>query len=94
MTQYSYNALNELTGTGNTTYTYDGEGNRIGAVVSGQSITYTVDPESSLSEVLEKIDASGKTDYVYGLGLISQQDPAVPDLPLWLQGQRHLPDRP
>jgi RHS repeat-associated protein len=75
MNTYSFDARNELTNAGNTTYTYDAEGNRIGAVENNQTITYVVDPESSLPEVLEKTDPSGKTDYIYGLGLIGQQDP-------------------
>lgn len=74
MTGYAFNARNELTGVGNTTYQYDAEGNRIGMTKGSSQTSYIVNLESSLSQVLAKTGANGQTDYVYGLGLIGQED--------------------
>ena len=58
---------------GNFSYTYDDEGNR-NAVSNGTSTArYTVNPTSSLSQVLVR-EKNGKTTYyVYGYGLISEE---------------------
>jgi RHS repeat-associated protein len=74
MNTYTFDARNRLTQVGDTTYTYDSEGNRTGTVENDTQITYVINPESPLNEALTKTDSSGKTDYVYGLGLIGQQD--------------------
>ena len=80
MATYSYDARNRLTAAGNLNYLYDAENNRIGVneTVYGQVYTtlYVVNPNSYLSQVLIKTDNDGnKTYYVYGLGLVGQEDP-------------------
>jgi RHS repeat-associated protein len=74
MTTYTFDARNRLTQAGDTIYTYDAAGNRTSLVENNQETSYVIDPESALSQVLEKTGPNGQTDYVYGLGLIGQQD--------------------
>ncbi len=79
MSTYTYDARNRLTTAGTTTYLYDAENNRIGVADSVYQINdrYVINPQATFSQVLIKIDAQGnKTYYVYGLGLIGQEDSA------------------
>ncbi|MCL2049744.1 MAG: DUF6531 domain-containing protein [Defluviitaleaceae bacterium] len=86
--EYEYDNLNQLTSVGNatvgnTTYTYDGEGNRVSQTVSEtvngqtaneQTTTYVTNPNTELSQLLITNHPDGsQTFYVYGLGLISQE---------------------
>ncbi|MDR1689640.1 MAG: RHS repeat-associated core domain-containing protein, partial [Clostridiales bacterium] len=55
-------------------YKYDGEGNRISVNNNGEIIVFVTDPTGSLSNLLESQNIDGsKTIYVYGVGLISQE---------------------
>jgi RHS repeat-associated protein len=77
MSAFTYDARNRLTGAGTTTYLYDAENNRIGVTdsVYGTNDSYVINPQAVLSQTLIKTDAQGnKTYYVYGLGLIGQED--------------------
>jgi RHS repeat-associated protein len=57
-----------------TVYKYDGEGNRISVTNNGEIIVFVTDPTGSLSNLLESRNIDGsKTIYVYGVGLISQE---------------------
>ncbi|MVX67271.1 hypothetical protein GKZ28_26895 [Clostridium chromiireducens] len=75
MVNYNYDCRNRLVSVGNTQYEYDALNNRIAVIENGNRTNYVVNPNSQLSQVLMKKDADGKeTYYVYGLGLISQED--------------------
>ncbi|SHJ81849.1 RHS repeat-associated core domain-containing protein [Hathewaya proteolytica DSM 3090] len=75
MVQCTYDSRNRLIKAGNTTYVYDAENNRIAIVENGQETYYTVNVLGKLSQVLVRTDANGNdTYYVYGLGLIAQED--------------------
>ena len=77
MANFTYDARNRLTGADGVSYTYDAENNRIGVAdsVYNSSISYVVNPNALLSQVLIAADARGdQTFYVYGLGLIGQED--------------------
>ncbi len=69
---YTYDARNRLTGVGSLTYGYDPAGNRI-AVTNGASVsTDVVDPKTS--QVLMRIISGVTNYYVYGLGLVYEED--------------------
>lgn len=77
MSTYTYDVRNRLTTVDTTTYLYDAENNRIGVADSVYQIydRYVINPQATFSQVLIKTDAQGnKTYYVYGLGLIGQED--------------------
>ncbi|MHB8157220.1 MAG: RHS repeat-associated core domain-containing protein, partial [Desulfocucumaceae bacterium] len=76
MAVFAYDSLNRLTGVQGTSYVYDAEDNRISVTDSVyQSTTnYVVNPHATLSQVLTKADGQGQTYYIYGLGLIGQQE--------------------
>jgi RHS repeat-associated protein len=79
METFTYDARNRLTEAGTTTYSYDAENNRTGVSdsVSQTDDSYAINPQADLSQTLIKTDAQGnKTYYVYGLGLLGQEDPA------------------
>lgn len=72
---YKYDCRNRLISVGNTQYVYDALNNRIAVIENGNKISYVINPNASLSQVLIKKDAAGsETFYVYGLGLISEED--------------------
>jgi RHS repeat-associated protein len=74
-TSYSYNQLNQLTGvtsaSGTWSYTYDDFGNRNSVMENGQTTQYLIDPVG-LGNVVGAYSGAGATQYIYGLGLISQ----------------------
>lgn len=72
---YKYDCRNRLISVGNTQYVYDALNNRIAVIENGNKISYVINPNASLSQVLIKKDAAGsEIFYVYGLGLISEED--------------------
>lgn len=75
MANYTYDSRSSLTSAGNLSYLYDAENNRIGMVDNGKTTRYVINPNARLSQVLIKTDDQGnKTFYVYGLGLIGQEE--------------------
>lgn len=70
-----YDSGNRLVNAGGSQYTYDVENNRITSLYSTNQKSYTYDTTSSLSRLLVTEDQLGNmTKYVYGLGLIRQED--------------------
>jgi RHS repeat-associated protein len=75
MGSFAYDSRNRLTSAGTTSYDYDAENKRISVTENGSKTSYVINPQSRLSQVLIKTDAQGnQTFYVYGLGLIGQED--------------------
>ncbi len=79
-TQFTYDSRNRLISAGGFTYTYDALNNRVAMTdAQGNGTRLVVNPNSSLSQVLMATDANGNIlrDYVYGLGLIGQEQSGV-----------------
>ncbi len=77
MGSYTYDSRNRLTTAGTTSYIYDAENQRIGVNENGNLTSYVINP-MGLSQTLVKTDAQGnKTYYIYGLGLIGQEQDGV-----------------
>ena len=80
MYNLTYDSLNQLTDvvtTGSAIhYTYDAEGYRIAKTEGGNTTTYVVDTNNELSQVLTSTTNGKTTYYVYGLGLIAQDNTA------------------
>ncbi len=75
MANYTYDSRNRLTSAGNLSYLYNAENNRVGVVDNGKTTRYTINTNAKLSQVLIKTDDQGnKTFYIYGLGLIGQEE--------------------
>jgi YD repeat-containing protein len=74
---YSYDPLHRLTqvvsGTLTTTFTYDGDGNRVGKSVNGQATSYLLDPVVPLPVVISDSAAV----YLYGLDIIARQQGGI-----------------
>ncbi len=77
METYSWDAHNRLISVGDTSYTYDAEDNRVSVTDSVYQTQYVINPNATLSQVLIKTDMlnNSQTFYVYGLGLIGQENP-------------------
>ena len=76
MVHFTYDARNRLKTAGDTTYAYDAENNRIAVIEKGLRTEYVNDPHARPGQVLISKDAQGKqTCFVYGLGLIGQEEP-------------------
>lgn len=74
---FEYDARNRLVRAGETEYAYDAENNRISVTDGVYTDSYVMNP-AYLSQVLIKTDEQGKkTYYVYGLGLIGQEEDGV-----------------
>ncbi|MBR3044305.1 MAG: PKD domain-containing protein [Oscillospiraceae bacterium] len=74
MSELTYDCRNRLLSAGGVTYSYDAENNRI-SMTNGDSTTYfAYDTVAQISRVLTA-ETDGKTVYyVYGTGLVSQED--------------------
>ena len=73
----SLNQLTDVTISGSAvsySYTYDAEGYRIAKDENGVVTNFTVNPNADLSQVLMSTTNGETTYYVYGLGLISQEN--------------------
>ena len=75
----SYDTFNNLTAVdyGEDTialYTYDAEGARVKKIEDGDVTRYVVDKNSALSRVLMATTNGNTTYYIYGIGLIGQED--------------------
>ena len=73
---FAYDSGNRLTQAGTTAYTYDVNDNRIALAVSNSKTQYAYENVAAkLSQLLVRTNPDGsQTFYVYGLGLIGQQD--------------------
>jgi len=69
LVDFGFDSRNRLIQAGDTVYHYDAENQRIGV----NQIQYVVNSQPALSQVLVKEDNGQKTFYVYGLGLIGQE---------------------
>jgi hypothetical protein len=69
LTNFVFDSRNRLIKTDETVYHYDAENQRIGI----NQIQYVVNSQPALSQVLVKEENGQKTFYVYGLGLIGQE---------------------
>jgi len=73
---FVYDSGNRLTQAGTTAYTYDANDNRIVSAVGNSKAQYAYENTAAkLSQLLVRTNPDGsQTFYVYGLGLIGQQD--------------------
>ncbi|MDO4711833.1 MAG: DUF6531 domain-containing protein, partial [Peptostreptococcaceae bacterium] len=71
--QLIYDQRNRLTQAGNTRYLYDSENARIQKTEERQIIQYTIDKENGLPRVLQEQTKTGTIRYIYGNGLIGQE---------------------
>ena len=73
---YQYDAANRLVavtgGRTNSTFAYDGDGNRISQSVGTGIYNYLNDVATALPVVLQESGPDGNISYAYGLGLISE----------------------
>ena len=75
MTTFTYDCRNRLISAGNTTYAYDAENNRISVKVGNTETKYVVENNSGELSKLLSSETDGKTTlYIYGTGLIAQND--------------------
>ncbi|MFB0533650.1 MAG: RHS repeat-associated core domain-containing protein, partial [Anaerolineae bacterium] len=92
---YSYDAADRLVGVSgggvNASYTYNGDGLRVGQTIDGQGMTFTWDVAAALPQVLA---TSNGAAYVHGLSLLAQQQAGAWQYPLpdGLGSVRHLTD--
>jgi len=72
---YIYDSRNRLIANGsNVSYGYDSQNHRVSQTNNGNTTTYTINPNASLSELLEMTESNGdRTIYTYGRGLLSQE---------------------
>ena len=79
MTDFAYDCRNRLVQVGDTTYTYDAENNRIGMETPKKQVRYIVDSQQELTRILQANETDKKTNeqkvtyYIYGRGLIAQE---------------------
>ncbi len=69
---YTYDARNRLLNVGGVTNAYDAMNNRVGQTYGTNSITYVVNPNAKLPQVLMRIKNGVTNYYVYGPGLLYQ----------------------
>ncbi|MFB0535680.1 MAG: RHS repeat-associated core domain-containing protein [Anaerolineae bacterium] len=92
---YSYDAADRLVGVSgggvNASYTYNGDGLRVGQTINGQGTTFTWDVAAALPQVLA---TSNGAAYVHGLSLLAQQQAGAWQYPLpdGLGSVRHWTD--
>ena len=70
MSGYSYDSRNRLLSAGGLSYSYDPEGERIGAGGNGDAIHYVNEVNHGLSQVLRRTKNGAETTYVWGIGLL------------------------
>lgn len=69
---YAYDARNRLQNAGGVTNVYDAVNNRIGQTFGTNSISYVVNPNTKLPQVLMRIKNGMTNYYIYGAGLLYQ----------------------
>jgi RHS repeat-associated protein len=76
---YANRLIRVVSGTLTTEYTYNGNGLRVGQTLNGQGTTFTWDVAAALPQVLATSDGVA---YLYGLGLLAQQQSGAWQYPL------------
>ncbi|MBQ8982775.1 MAG: hypothetical protein IJ079_04225, partial [Lachnospiraceae bacterium] len=85
MIKFTYDCRNRLIQAGDTAYTYDAENNRIGMETPKKQVRYVVDSQQELTRILQANETNTKTNeqkvtyYIYGRGLIAQEQITVED---------------
>ena len=74
VTAFEYDSANRLIKSGENTYTYNAEDVRIRNLCSDADTTYTYNTNCKLSQLLQKTTNGTTTKYVYGLGLIGEEE--------------------
>ena len=78
MKTYAYDAENRLIslteGISTTTYTYNGDGDRVSQTVDGVTTTYVNDTAAPLTMLLAEITGTDTIYYLHGLDLVAQND--------------------
>jgi len=69
---YTFDARNRLVNAGGVTNAYDPAGNRVGITYSTNSVSYVLNPNTKLPQVLMRIQNGVTNYYVYGVGLLYQ----------------------
>jgi RHS repeat-associated protein len=69
---YTFDARNRLSNVGGMTNAYDAMNNRIGQIYGTNSVSYVVNPNVKLPQVLMRIKNGVTNYYVYGAGLLYQ----------------------
>ena len=69
---YAYDARNRLQNVGGVTNTYDPAGNKIGITYGTNSVSYVINPNAKLPQVLMRIKNGVTNYYVYGKSLLYQ----------------------
>jgi RHS repeat-associated protein len=67
---YTYDARNRLLNAGGVTNAYDPAGNRVGITYGTNSVSYVVNPNAALSQVLMRVKNGVTNYYIYGAGLL------------------------
>ena len=74
VTEFVYDSTNKLISAGNCTYTYNGDNVRIKNLCGETETTYVYDTNARLSRLLVKNTDGVITKYVYGRGLIGEEN--------------------
>ena len=75
MAEFEYDCRNRLVSAGGISYEYDAENNRISQTENGAKTEYIVDSNSSsLTRILTAEKEGDTTYYIYGIGLIAQEN--------------------
>ncbi len=67
---YTYDARNRLRNVGGVTNAYDPAGNRVGITYGTNSVSYVVNPNAALPQVLMRVKNGVTSYYIYGVGLL------------------------
>jgi RHS repeat-associated protein len=67
---YVFDARNRLSNAGGVTNAYDPAGNRVGITYGTNSVSYVVNPNTKLPQVLIRIKNGVTNYYIYGVGLL------------------------
>ena len=74
MLEFVYDCRNRLVSAGGVTYEYDAENNRISKTAGETKTEYVIDTSNTLSHVLTATTGETTTYYVFGIGLLYQEE--------------------
>ncbi|MEN6460939.1 MAG: X2-like carbohydrate binding domain-containing protein [Syntrophomonas sp.] len=74
LSDFNYDSRNRLTKGGDISYSYDPENNRTSQEKETVATNYVVNPQASLSQILQMKKGSNTSYCVYGLGLLGIED--------------------